>query len=67
MEVTIEFRDLKLRCEIIKDYPTFEDEYLYDHVNFYVQHIYLQDSEIDIYDLFHDKIDYIEMLISEQL
>ena len=67
MELTIEFREIKLRCEIIKDYPTFEDEYLYDHVNFYIQNIYVQDSDIDIYDLLNEQIEEIDKLIQEQL
>ncbi len=67
MEVQIEYRYLKLRCEIIKDYPTFEDEYLYDHVNFYIQNIYVQDSDIDIYDLLNEQIEEIDKLISDKL
>ena len=67
MEVTIEFRDLKLRCEIIKDYPTFEEDILGLLGGFTVESIKLEDSEIDILDLLFDKIDYIKMLISEQL
>jgi hypothetical protein len=67
MEVTIEFRDLKLRCEIIKDYPTFEEEENGISGQIEIESIKLEDSEIDILDLLFDKIDYIKMLISEQL
>jgi hypothetical protein len=67
MEITVEYHDLKLRCKIEYVYPTFEDEYLYDHVNFYIQNIYVQDSDIDIYDLLNEQIEEIDKLISEQL
>jgi hypothetical protein len=67
MEVTIEHRDLKLRCEIIKDYPTFEDDILGLLGGFTVESIKLEDSEVDILDLFHEKLDYIKLLISGKL
>ena len=67
MEVEIEYQDLILRCQIVKVYPTFEDEYSELIGNFDIETIKLEDSEIDIYSLFHDKIDYIQMLISDKL
>jgi hypothetical protein len=67
MEVQVEFRELKLICEIEFTAPTFEEEYLNLNGNFEVDSIKLEDSEIDILDLLFDKIDYIKMLISEQL
>ena len=67
MEITIDHRDLKLRCEIIKDYPTFEEDILGLLGGFAVESIKLEDSEIDILDLFHEKLDYIKLLISGKL
>ncbi len=67
MEITIEFRDLKLRCKIEYDYPTFEETEQGIDFNFDIDSIKLEDSEVDILDLLFDKIDYIKMLISEQL
>ncbi|MFY8169869.1 MAG: hypothetical protein ACOVK2_02000 [Candidatus Fonsibacter sp.] len=67
MEITVEFRELKLRCEIEFTAPTFEEEYLNLNGNFEVDSIKLEDSEIDILDLLFDKIDYIKLLISDQL
>ena len=67
MEVTIEYHDLKLRVEIEYIYPTFEETEMGIDGNFDIESIKLEDSEIDIYSLFHDKQDYIKMLISDQL
>jgi hypothetical protein len=67
MEVQIEYHDLNLRVEIEFTAPTFEEEYLNLNGNFEVDSIKLEDSEVDILDLLFDKIDYIKMLISEQL
>jgi hypothetical protein len=67
MIVEIEYHDLKLRCQIVKVYPTFEEEYSELIGKFDIESIKLEYSEIDIYSLFHDKIDYIQMLIAEQL
>ena len=67
MEVQIEYQELKLRVEIEFTSPTFEEEYLNLNGNFEIETIKLIDSEIDIYNLFHDKIDYIKLLTSDQL
>ena len=67
MEVTIEYHDLKLRCQIEYIYPTFEETEMGIDGNFDIESIKLEDSEIDIYTLFHDKQDYIKLLISDQL
>jgi hypothetical protein len=67
MEITIEYYDLKLRCKIEYVYPTFEETEHGIDFNFNIESIKLEDSEIDILDLLFDKIDYIKMLISEQL
>ena len=67
MNVEIEYQDLKLRCQIEYIYPTFEESEQGIDFNFDIESIKLEDSEIDIYSLFHDKIDYIKLLISEKL
>lgn len=67
MEITIEYHDLKLRCKIEYVYPTFEETEQGIDFNFDIESIKLEDSEIDIYSLFHDKKDYIKLLISDQL
>lgn len=67
MEVQVEYHDLNLRVEIEFTAPTFEEEYLNLNGNFDIESIKLEDSEIDIYDLFHDKIDYIKMLVYKKL
>ncbi len=67
MEVTIEFRDLKLRVDVSFTPPTFEEEENGISGQIEIESIKLEDSEIDILDLLFDKIDYIKMLISEQL
>jgi hypothetical protein len=67
MEVQIEYHDLNLRVEIEFTNPTFEEEYLNLNGNFDIESIKLEDSEIDILDLLFDKIDYIKLLISDQL
>lgn len=67
MEVQIEYQDLNLRVEIEFTHPTFEEEYLNLNCNFDIESIKLEDSEIDIYNLFHDKQDYIKMLVYDNL
>ena len=67
MEVTIEYHDLNLRCQIEYIYPTFEETEMGIDGNFDIESIKLEDSEIDIYSLFHDKQDYIKLLISDKL
>jgi hypothetical protein len=67
MEITVEYHDLKLRCKIEYVYPTFEETEQGIDFNFDIESIKLEESEIDIYSLFHDKIDYIKLLIQEQL
>lgn len=67
MEVEIEYHDLKLRCQIEYVYPTFEEDEHGIDGNFDIESIKLEDSEIDIYSLFHDKQDYIKLLISDKL
>lgn len=67
MEVEIEYQELKLRVEIEFTSPTFEEEYLNLNGNFDIESIKLEDSEIDIYNLLFDKIDYIKLLTSDQL
>ena len=67
MIVEIEYQELKLRVEIEFTAPTFEEEYLNLNGNFEIETIKLEDSEIDIYNLLFDKIDYIQMLISDKL
>lgn len=67
MEVQIEYHDLNLRVEIEFTHPTFEEEYLNLNGNFDIESIKLEDSEIDIYSLFHDKQDYIKMLVYDNL
>lgn len=67
MEVQIEYHDLKLRVEIEYVYPTFEETEMGIDFNFDIESIKLEDSEIDIYSLFHDKQDYIKLLISDKL
>ena len=67
MELTIEYHDLKLRVEIEYVYPTFEESEQGIDFNFDIESIKLEDSEIDIYSLFHDKQDYIKLLISDKL
>lgn len=67
MEVLIEYHDLDLRCEIGYVYPTFEETEMGIDFNFDIESIKLEDSDIDIYSLFHDKQDYIKLLISDKL
>lgn len=67
MTVEIEYHDLKLRCQIEYIYPTFEESEQGIDFNFDIQSIKLEDSEIDIYSLFHDKQDYIKLLITDKL
>ena len=67
MTVEIEYHDLKLRCKIEYVYPTFEESEQGIYFNFEIQSVKLEDSEIDIYSLFHDKQDYIKLLISDKL
>ena len=67
MEVQIEYHDLKLRCQIEYIYPTFEESEQGIDGNFDIESIKLEDSEIDIYNLLFDKIDYIKLLTSDQL
>ena len=67
LEVQIEYQDLNLIVEIEFTHPTFEEEYLNLNGNFDIQSIKLEDSEIDIYSLFHDKQDYIKMLVYDNL
>lgn len=67
MTVEIEYHDLKLRCQIEYVYPTFEESEQGLDGNFDIESIKLEDSEIDIYSLFHDKQDYIKLLISDQI
>jgi hypothetical protein len=65
MEITVEFRELKLRCGIEFTAPTFEEEEQGISGQIDIDSIKLEDSEVDILDLLFDKIDYIKMLISE--
>ena len=67
MEVQIEYQELKLRVEIEFTDPTFEEEYLNLNGNFEIETIKLIDSEIDIYNLLFDKIDYIKLLTGDKL
>ena len=67
MIVEIEYHDLKLRCQIVKVYPTFEEDEQGIDGNFDIESIKLEDSEIDIYNLLFDKIDYIKLLTGDQL
>ena len=67
MIVEIEYHDLKLRCQIEYIYPTFEESEQGLDSNFDIETIKLIDSDIDIYSLFHEKQDYIKLLISEKL
>jgi hypothetical protein len=67
MEVTIEFREIKLRCGVFYTDPTFEETEQGISGQIDIDSIKLEDSEIDILDLLFDKIDYIKMLIQEQL
>lgn len=67
MEVQIEYQDLNLRCQIEYIYPTFEETEMGIDFNFDIESIKLEDSEVDIYSLFHDKQDYIKLLISDKL
>jgi hypothetical protein len=67
MIVEIEYQELKLRVEIEFTAPTFEEEYLNLNGNFEIETIKLEDSEIDIYNLLFDKIDYIKLLTGDQL
>ena len=52
MEVIIEFKGINLRVEITPNYPTFEEEELCIEPNPTIESIKLEDSEIDIQELF---------------
>jgi hypothetical protein len=67
MEIEIEYRGLKLRCEVEHQYQTFEQEVLGVDGNFTIESIKLQDSEVDIFDLVFENISSINELIAEKL
>jgi hypothetical protein len=67
MIVEIEYHELKLRCQIVKVYPTFEEEYSELIGKFDIESIKLEDSEIDILDLVWNELEIIKELISEKL
>jgi hypothetical protein len=52
MIVTIEFKGINLQVEIVPNYPTFEEENLCIEPNPTIESIKLEDSEIDIQNLF---------------
>lgn len=64
MEVLIYHKGLDLRCEIESVYPTFEFEEQ-GLIHFRIQSVKLEDSEIDILELFDEDI--INELIIEKL
>lgn len=67
MEIEIEYRGLKLRCEVEYQCQTFEQEVLGIEGNFTIESIKLEDSEIDIFDLVFDNLTVINELIGEKL
>ncbi|CAB4153426.1 hypothetical protein UFOVP622_37 [uncultured Caudovirales phage] len=67
MNVEIEFRELKLRVDVSFTPPTFEEEENGISGQIEIESIKLEDSEIDILDILFERLDYIKLLISEQL
>jgi hypothetical protein len=52
MIVTIEFKGINLQVKIVPNYPTFEEENLCIEPNPTIESIKLEDSDIDIQELF---------------
>ena len=65
MEVLIYHKGLDLYCEIESVYPTFEETEQGLDSNFTIESIILEDSKINIIELFD--LDIIKELISEKL